>query len=783
MTAPGTPGDHAPALDGMRVIEATQGVGGPFAAMMLSDMGAAVTKVEPPAGDGMRGTPAFHVLNRGKQSIALDLETVAGREHLRGLLATADVFLHDWMPGEAERRGFDAASLHAMNPRLVIGHLPAYGTRGPYADLPYDEGMMQAIAGVQDAQYRCEDPPVFVNLPVAGYAQGIMAANATVATLLARARSGLGDAFEISGVAALFVMETIAYLRGPGVMRLAGHADPRGPIPTYRLVRGTDDWLFAGALTPPFWASMAVAAGLEACLVDEKFAGAPMGIANMDDRRELARRVDEAFSHRSRDEWLRILEEANVPRAPALTREEFASDPGIAHNNMLVDVDDPALGRTRQMNVPVTLHDTPGRVPGPAPALNAHASSLDALPSAAASVSASGGDGRAFDGKPPLDGVTVIDLSGFIAGANCPAMLADMGANVIKVESPDGDGWRTSGLAFLGSNRGKRGIVIDLKQPEGRELLLDLAARADVVMDNFRAGVMERLGIGWETLRARNPRLVHCSVTGFGPTGPYAHLPGFDPLFQARSGLMRAQGEPGGEPVYLQVPVCDYMTALTACFGIITALVARERTGRGQRVETCLLNSALTSQAGEFIFYEGRPPDPPGGRDLRGLHALYRIYEAADGSIMLSCSTPEHAARLADAIDVALPAGDPLSHETKGALAGEIAALIATQTRAHWVDAFRRAGVPAAPCLRVDELFDDEHLCANDLWWESDHPRWGRIRQPGATVRWHARPMRIDRRAPLLGEHTLEVLREFGIDGARIDSLIESATVVQRADQ
>ena len=759
--------DHEPPLTGVRIVDFTQGVGGPFASMLLGDYGADVLKIEPPGGDRLRSEPAFHVLNRGKQSIVLDLKTQAGRDDLRALLDDADIFLHDWQPGEDERLGFDAGALHAANPRLIIGYLPAYGSRGPHADLPADEGMVQALSGVQDAQYRYEDPPVFVNLPVAGYAQGIVAANAAIATLYARARTGRGDRFEASGISALFFMETIAYLRGENVMRLAGHADPRGPIPTYRLVRGTDDWLFTGSLTPPFWASMAVAAGLEDCLVDERFAGAPLGIANLDDRRELAQRVDAAYATKPRDEWLRILEEANVPRAPALTRAEFVEDEQLRHNGMIIELDDPEVGRTRQMNLPADLGDTPGRVRGPAPLLGSGTIPARRDPP-------KGGDApeRRAAGAPVLDGVTVLDLSGFIAGANCPALLADMGANVIKIESPDGDGWRTSGLAFLGSNRGKRGIVIDLKKEEGRDLFLEMLERADIVVDNFRAGVMERLGLGWDVLSARNPRVIHTSVTGYGPTGPYAHLPGFDPLFQARSGLMRAQGEPGGEPVYLQVPVCDYTTAASAAYGTLLALFARERTGRGQRVQTSLLHSALTVQAGEFIFYDGRPEDAPGARDMRGHHALYRIYEGFDRSLMLSCTAPEHASRLADALGIALELGEaPFSHETKGALADRIAARIAQEPAAYWAERFRAHGIPSAPCLRVDELFDDEHLVANGLWWDTEHPKWGHIRQPAAVIRWDAQPMRIQRRSPLLGEHTDEVLREFGVDDAHIGAL------------
>lgn len=223
------------AFTGARVIDATQGIGGPFCGMWLADHGADVVKVEPPAGDRQRGTPAFHVLNRGKRSVRLDVETAGGRAALRRLIADADVFLYDWPPADARRLGFDEAPLAVAHPHLVCGYLPAYGSRGPYADLPPDEGLVQALAGVQQAQFRYETTPVYINLPVSGYAQGIVAANAVAASLLSRARTGAGDWFEVSGISALFAMETIAWIQGEAVVRLAGRSDPHGPIPTYRL--------------------------------------------------------------------------------------------------------------------------------------------------------------------------------------------------------------------------------------------------------------------------------------------------------------------------------------------------------------------------------------------------------------------------------------------------------------------------------------------------------------------------------------------------------------------
>lgn len=773
--------DPAPgALHGLRVIEACEGVGGPYAAMLLAEQGADVVKVEPTRGDHLRGEPAFHVLNRSKRAVALDLDTNAGRDALASMLRECDLFLYDWAAGRAETLGFDADRLRAINPNLIAGWLPAYGSCFDDPALPAEEALVQALSGACDAQHRDEPRPVFVSTPVAGYAQAIVGAIASAASAYATARGAPADHFEVNAIAAIFAFETVSFMMSPVVPARPGTSSPRGAIPSYRLVQCSDgEWMFVGALVPAFWTKLAVAIGLEDCLVDERFAAAPIGIANLEHRDELGDRVDAAFRTKTRDEWLRILEGADVPRAPVGTREEYACDPQTVHTGMMIDVVDPQLGPTRQSNVPVWLRNSPGRVIGPAPKLAGDTATaiIERWRTERRTARAASRTHRAS----PLEGVVVLDLGGFIAGANGSMMLSDLGADVIKVEPPEGDGWRAAGLAFFGSNRGKRGVCMDLKKPDGRALFLDLIDRTDVVLDNARAGVMERLGLGWEALRARNPRIIHCSVTGYGPDGPYAHLPGFDPLMQARSGVMTSQGAPGGDPVFLQLPVCDYMTALLAAYGVVCALVARERTGIGDRVETSLFNSAFAVQAGEFIFYDGRPADPPGGRDLPGRHALHRIYAAREGNVMLACRSPHEAGHALTTLDVTMPSGDPLAHPAEGEFAGRIAEAFAARPAQAWVDALRALNVPVARCRPFRELLDDASLERAGLWWDFEHPQWGSVRQTGAVIRWDGMAMQMPRRAPFLGEHTVEALQAFRIPGTRIDELLASGAITQRA--
>jgi crotonobetainyl-CoA:carnitine CoA-transferase CaiB-like acyl-CoA transferase len=345
-------------------------------------------------------------------------------------------------------------------------------------------------------------------------------------------------------------------------------------------------------------------------------------------------------------------------------------------------------------------------------------------------------------------------------------LLADLGADVVKVESPDGDPFRMAAFGFVGWNRGKRSIVVDLKRPKGVDVLLALARTADVLVDNFRGGVMERLGLGWERLAAVNPRLVHTSITGFGSTGPLASLPGFDPVFQARSGLCAAQGG-DDEPVFHMIAYNDYSAGALGALATVAALLARERTGRGQRVDVSLFRTAFVAQAAET------PDGPRGGRDHPGPSACRRLYACRDGWVSVAGTTPAPAAargRLA---------GWPLATDApaEGAGAGAIAAALAPLGRAEACARLAAAGVPATACVGLDELVADPELLARGVVVEQGHPTLGTLRMGGAFVVLSATPGALARPAPLLGADGPAVLREAGFDAKRIAALVAAGVV------
>jgi formyl-CoA transferase len=378
----------------------------------------------------------------------------------------------------------------------------------------------------------------------------------------------------------------------------------------------------------------------------------------------------------------------------------------------------------------------------------------------------------------PLAGVLVLDLSQVMAGPFCTMLLADLGADVIKIEPPPpraGDLSRSMGGAhlrlrgsdnapFLALNRNKRSVVLDLRSSDDVDRLRALARRADVFVENARPGVMARLGIDHDALAAINPRLVYASISGFGATGPYADRPGFDLIAQGMSGVMSVTGEPDGPPVKCGVPVSDLSAGLFAANGIMAALIARERTGRGQHVETSLFESALAMSVWEATEYfaTGTPPRPMGS--AHRLNAPYQAFRARDGHLTLAALTPQQWERLCDVLGRAPLATDQrfATNEARmantRALALEIETALAGETVSTWVERLLAAGVPAGPILDYAQVFADPHTAARDMIWEVEHPVEGTIRVLGSPLKLSDARLAPRRPPPLLGEHTREVL-------------------------
>lgn len=382
-----------------------------------------------------------------------------------------------------------------------------------------------------------------------------------------------------------------------------------------------------------------------------------------------------------------------------------------------------------------------------------------------------------------LDGIRVVDLTQVMAGPFCTMLLGDMGADVIKVEPPGGGdlsrsmggaGLRMKGndnAPFLALNRNKRSVTLDLRSQSGLEAFRALVATADVVVENFRPGVTARLGVDYETLAALNPRLVYASISGFGQSGPYADRPGFDLIAQAMSGVMSVTGEAGGQPTKCGLPISDLAAGLYAVGGVLAALLARERTGRGQHVETSLFEAALGLSVWESTEYWATGRTPRAWGSAHRLNAPYQAFRTADGHMVLAALTASQWTNLCDALGRAELADDPrfATNEDRMAhlpdLVKEIEAALAGDTTDAWVETLLAAGVPAGPLRSYPEVFDDPHTRARDMVEDVEHPVEGIVRTLGFPLRMHGTPLRVRRPPPLLGEHNRDVLAEPQFEG------------------
>jgi crotonobetainyl-CoA:carnitine CoA-transferase CaiB-like acyl-CoA transferase len=378
-----------------------------------------------------------------------------------------------------------------------------------------------------------------------------------------------------------------------------------------------------------------------------------------------------------------------------------------------------------------------------------------------------------------LAGLRVLELTQVMAGPFCGQVLADLGADVVKIEPPEGDstrrslGFRMRGedtAAFLAVNRNKRSVVLDLKGGSSdREAFHGLVRGADVVLENYRPGTAARLGADWETLSALNGRLIYASVSGFGQTGPYAMRPGYDLIAQGLSGVMSVTGSPGGEPVKCGIPIGDLSAGLFCAVAILSAVVARERTGRGQRIDTSLFEGALALSIWETaeLWATGRVPEPLGS--AHRLTAPYQALRTRDGWLTVGGNTPRLWQRLCAALGRPELVDDPrfasnddrMAHRPE--LVSSLEAALASRDTDEWVSVLTDAGVPCGPIHDYGQVFADPHTQAREMCVEVEHPVEGTIRALGIPVKLSDTPGAIRRPAPLLGEHTDEVLREAGL--------------------
>ncbi len=404
-----------------------------------------------------------------------------------------------------------------------------------------------------------------------------------------------------------------------------------------------------------------------------------------------------------------------------------------------------------------------------------------------------------MSGAGPLAGVRVVELAHIMAGPVCGLMLADLGADVVKVERlPHGDDTRRmvpptiagESAAFMMMNRNKRGVALDLNREEGREVFRRLASRADVLIENFRRGAMERMGLGYEALHAENPRLVYCSLSGYGRTGPYADRGGFDLVAQGMSGLMGITGEgPDRPPVKVGAPLTDITAGILAAMGVLAAHVHRLRTGEGQQVDTSLFEAGIVQTYWQSAICLATGSSPGAMGSAHPLNAPYQAFRTGDGWVNVGAANQKNWLALVGAMGAPELASDPrfadnaarMAH--RAALTEALSPLFRRRTTSEWLAALDAAGVPAGPVLSIAEMLADPQARAREMVTEVPHARLGKVRTLGLPVKLSATPGGLRRGAPLLGEHTREVLLEHGYAESAIDALVGSGAALDGAPQ
>ena len=772
-------------LSRFRVVEVGIGPASGIATMMLADFGADVIKVVPKGGDPFAAMASARLWCRGKRIVPADLRDEQDVAALRALITqSADAVLTTLDRATRERLGLDAESLG--RPDLVLGVISGFGEDGPYAAYPGYEpvvaaksGRMLSFAGVAD-----RDGPNYAALQVGTHATAQSAATALLAALMAREATGRGFAFDTSLLRGMMPYEmgimAMAQLWDKGILpRPKAQRDRTKSMPTlnYHPVCTKDGkWLQLGNLLPHLLQNFLRASGLADTLSSEQRRSDPMRWP----REALEQFRDQLFAHmqtKTLAEWTRIfVADGGVVSHPYQTSQDALADPDVVANGHVVERDG-----ARQLALVANLTETPGEVGG-AP-VETTFDAIETRPLARSKKPAA---------KPPakpLAGVTVVESATIIAAPLGASVLADLGARVIKLEPLTGDPFRTMFHGFGASkcNAGKESICVDLKATAGQRIARALAAKADIWIHNYRMGVPEKLGIGYEQLAAENPRLVYVSANGYGPRGPGAKRPSTHPIPGAALGgvLWQLGGLPSAS-ASMDVAALretarkllranevnpDPNTSMVVATAAMLGLAARRTHGRGQKIYVDMFGANAYANWDDFLAYDGKPERPPVDADGFGLGPLHRLYRCADGWIFLLIASDAEWATLCQELDLSAGRDD-----------ADLAQVLQRVFAAGNADDFERCLAPqGVGCVRADGaqppdfFLNDPHCETEELRVPAVHPEWGDYFRQGPMARFakgDAYPG-----ASARGDGTRSLLAELGYSEDEVAALLEQNTV------
>jgi len=809
-------------LAGLEVLDLSWGIAGPMATMLMADNGATVTRIEPPGGDPFAGQSGYTVWQRGKGTARLDLHDPAQRADFLERAATADVVVESFSPGTTARLGIDQPSLAARNPRLVYCSITGYGRGNRHSSRPGYDGLVAARTGIlfdqkgrrgSAMEFICGRPgphpefgapdglvrgadrpgPVFPRTSWPSLGASFLATLGISAALRVREVTGAGQWVETSLLQGALAAVSLNWQRveNPDApVYWMWPVDSRSIEGLFECADGR--WVHHWTVRPNWVNTVSEGDELRVPDLDHKYRDDPdrigMEAADLLAGYFLYPSLAEAFQKFPSDDWVRVGEQSGMGVALVRSPAEALADPSFLADGCVVELDHPEHGRIRHLGNVLEFSATPGQVG------SAGGAATD-IPPTLASVDPPGTAPRPPAALPaqarplaaPLEGIRVIDLGLGVAGPFAPKMLADLGAEVIKVHALHDTFWAGTHMG-LGTNRGKRSISLNVKDPRGLEILHRLIDGADVLATNWRPGAAARLGVDFESLRVRHPRLVHCNSRGY-EKGPRSDLPGTDQTANALCGTEWEDGacDAGNPPMWSRSSMGDTGNALLAAIAVTQALYARERTGVGQAVSTSIVNAALFATSYAWIHADGTPgPWLHTDAGQYGLSALYRMYETSDGWIFVAAVTDNQVRRLLSAVGGAELAGDLrfASAEQCSAHDAELAsALSAAFGGRTSTDAFAELDGAGVPVEVIDEdfcreIFDDDEFRSRGWVAQTWAGGVGRFEDPGILIDFSETPGAVRRGPCMCGEHTREILKEIGYTDDEVDKLAAERVVL-----
>jgi crotonobetainyl-CoA:carnitine CoA-transferase CaiB-like acyl-CoA transferase len=788
----------AQVFDGITVLDFTRGMPGGIATMVMSDFGAEVIKVEAPTDEKFRESSGAIQWNRGKKSVILDLKTAEGREKAQKLARLSDVVIESFRPGVTRRLGIDYANLGANHPELVYASLTGFGPEGPYANYKGYDAVVAAKTG-RMMMFAGQNPRVGPNYVVV---QGVCHSAATAlirgitTALYLREKTGRGQMVETSMLKTITTYDHISWIHGQMIAKdpETHPPDPRvgigRPNPTGYLPARTKDghWIQLGNIVERLFRSMMHSLELDFIYEDPRYKTAPF-LAE-EHVASLERMMLEKIQEKTLDEWMGLFtgEASDVAAEPLMTSEAALDHPQILHNGHVGSVHHPGVGELRQLGPMVIMAETPGNAKGPAPEPGQHTDEVVARLERVTKPTTKGAHNPMP--KTALEGITLLDLGTVINGPLGCALVAELGARVIRIEALDGD-WGRQGLQGISVQRtmaGSEGVCLNLKTSEGQEIMHKLAAKADLLLHSMRPGAPERTGIGYEQLTKINPNLIYLYAGGYGSTGPYSHRPSMAPIAGAVSGGGVAQmGRDSFPPREQQMTVdeiiavsqqlkrandgtADHTTAMVNSVGLVLGLYARERTGKAQYVESTMIAANAYANADDFYWHQDKLPRRLPDRDGYGLDALYRLYRAKSGWVFLACPFEEEWQALCKTI------GRPdLLEDTRfstrtarekhdDALIEELTGVFSAKEPLEWEKLLADADVA---CVKAEDrgmyhfFNEDRHVRENGFLTQVEATRHGEFWRYTPVVGFSETEGKAGP-APLRGEHTRPVLKELG---------------------